>query len=308
MPDTVSSALGLAYVETTESSRRFIFTTACSESTLSSRKLQTRRLTPQDLFTMATAENDEWEYEYDETETEDFYITLDLSNVPEEGSASAQERESTIKASLIGNPILLQSRLRHLNAARRQEEHAPDADGNESSSSSTGAIQISGLHTDNPLVYYDNHLVSCTWGSTIGTDLFFVKPNPDASTESKPLRSLPAVDLLAVSATKLMGTDATLRPSDEVLEKVPLTPAGETSDGKPTGTKEKSTTNSNGQSQSVPANSFLARLNEAKAKRGETSRLMVSQGPSGNRLISTNVSTNFGPDANAAGDTQIGGV
>ena len=35
------------------------------------------------------AEDDEWEYEYDDNETEDFYITVDMSSVPKTNDKSA---------------------------------------------------------------------------------------------------------------------------------------------------------------------------------------------------------------------------
>jgi hypothetical protein len=246
---------------------------------------------------MAAAEDDEWEYEYDETETEDFYITLDLSNIPERGNAAPK---LGVKPTMSGHPIKLQSRLRELDAVRRYEETAVDPSGE--GPSSMGAMQVTGLHTSNPLIVYDNRLVSCTWASTIGTDMFFVKPNPDAAPGEEPLRSLPAVDLLATSSAKLMGHVATLRPSDVVLEKLQLSEESTTvatggpENGQPVLEDSQRPVAEQTQAEQIPAgpsrvppNSFLSRLNEVKAKRGDKSILKVSDTPNGTRLVAEDV-------------------
>lgn len=237
---------------------------------------------------MMDVNEDEWDYEYDDSETEDFYITLDLSNVTEK--QNAQGTGDSARRSLGGHPVLLQSRLRHMNAVRRNEESAVNAASN-TKSTSMGEMQITGLHTKNPLIVYNGQLLSCKWASTIGTDMFFVKPNPDAEYQEKPLRSLPSVDLLAISAVKLMANMASLRPRDEVYENLPdlkkqaPTQVDLTEDAQhPTGDNQ-ATTQPVAEEQRTAPNNFLARLNQAKAKRGEPSRLMVSNAPDGARLM-----------------------
>jgi hypothetical protein len=247
-----------------------------------------------DNESMADPEEDEWEYEYDEDETEDFYITLDLSSLPTTGNALAPT--GSIRPSLSGNPILLQSRLRALNAARRTEDTTMSS-ANTAESAPVGEIQIVDLHTSNPLIMYNGQLLSCKWVSTIGTDMFFVKPNGGAESEASPLRSLPSVDLLAMSSTKLMATPARLRPRDEVIENmiipreqaVPsVEPSGDLRQGvEDLQTRSPQTVPISAEEPLTAPKSFLARLNEAKAKRGDKTFLKTSTTPNGRRLIAT---------------------
>ncbi|RZK25465.1 MAG: hypothetical protein EOO43_05445, partial [Flavobacterium sp.] len=55
-----------------------------------------------------------------------------------------------------------------------------------------GELQITGLHTSNPLIMYNGQLLSCHWTSTIGTDMFFTKPQANGADSHQPLRSLPS--------------------------------------------------------------------------------------------------------------------
>lgn len=228
---------------------------------------------------MLNAEDDEWEYEYDETETEDFYIPLDLSNVP-----AAQI--PMVSQGRPGHPTLLKSRLRALNAARGQPvEYAADANGGQETAT-MGEIQVMGLHTPNPLVVYNGQLLSCHWTSTIGTDMFFVKPDVHAATTTQPLRSLPAVDLLSLGSSKLVAKVGNLQPREDVSQ--PSEPAkgpikSPTSTAAVSGEGEGQRPSADGAKPT--STNFLARLNEAKAKRGETSQLALSKTSDGPRLV-----------------------
>ncbi|KAF2787878.1 hypothetical protein K505DRAFT_366968 [Melanomma pulvis-pyrius CBS 109.77] len=248
---------------------------------------------------MTNTEEDEWEYEYDETETENFYITLDLSNTPAVGLLNFTNDSNP------GHPTRLQSRLRALNAyAGRKETVIPGADdpSNVQQLATMGQIQITGLHTSNPLVWYDGHLLSCKWASTIGTDLFFVKPSPEVDSPNHPLRSLPAVDLLAMSSAKLTTNVAVLRPRDHLFVQehhneaqpvdamdVDIHPAAEEAH-RPTIEVSQPPVE---ETPSAPM-SFLERLNQAKAKRGEKSRLYVSKTSSGSRVVAKKAKTRPG--------------
>ncbi|KAF2000522.1 hypothetical protein P154DRAFT_196354 [Amniculicola lignicola CBS 123094] len=162
---------------------------------------------------MANPEDDEWEYEYDDTATEDFYIALDLSHtVPDHstGSDDEDEDEKLIPDYIAKDPEFLKSRLRDSqvkvpageSSMETEEFHNP------------GQLQVTGLHTQNPLAMFDGKLYSCNWTSTIGTDMFFAKPAPGADSTSKPLRSLQAAELIALGNTKLVGVQSRLRPRD----------------------------------------------------------------------------------------------
>ncbi|KAJ4375845.1 hypothetical protein N0V83_001122 [Neocucurbitaria cava] len=237
---------------------------------------------------MDHADDDQWEYEYDETETEDFYITLDLSNVP-------NAQVPMVSQGRPGHPILLKSRLRALNAQRGQptDISMDTSDGQETAT--MGELQIVGLHTTNPLVMHNGELLSCQWTSTIGSDMFFVKPDTSTSHLSEPLRSLPSVDLLAIGSAKLVARVGRLRPRDDLFdnssEMQPATePARLPSDAQNVGGPPMSAPGSEEQvvaEQVQPARmSFLTKLNQAKAKRGETSFLAVSNTSGGSRLVS----------------------
>jgi len=74
-------------------------------------------------------------------------------------------------------------------------------------------IQILDLHTDNPLISYQKQLYSCTWTSTIGTDLLLASSN---TTVSLPiLKRTPTVNILAASGIKLIGRPVRPIPKEE---------------------------------------------------------------------------------------------
>jgi hypothetical protein len=225
---------------------------------------------------MAATEEDEWEYEYDGDETEDFYIPIDLSHVP-----TSQKMSSAFPRT--GHPVLLRTKLRAHHERREAEatiaSHSISEDAN-----SLGNLQLNGLHTENPLVMYEGQLLSCQWARNIGTDMFFAKPEPDFAGNNA-LRSLPDVDLIATGSSKLIANVAQLRPKDELFEG--------TVDGDqaelPIGTSGHSHPE-NGEETWPPPSNFLARLNAAKAKRGEKSRLVISKDAEGNRLAAEVIS------------------
>jgi hypothetical protein len=221
---------------------------------------------PQSIFfitRMATTDEDEWEYEYDDNETEDFYVPIDLAHVPE-----LQKPINAVPK--VGHPVLLKSRLRAQNERREAEGSISNLSISENTTS-LGQIQLNGLHTANPLVMYNGQLLSCEWARNVGTDMFFAKPDLE-SDKDKALRSLPGVDLIATGSTKLVANVARLRPRDDLFD-------GTTDDEQieqPTDTLELNQSAEEGQMPPA-SSSFLARLNAAKAKRGEKSRLVVAK-------------------------------
>ncbi|CAA9959182.1 hypothetical protein CFE70_002701 [Pyrenophora teres f. teres 0-1] len=253
---------------------------------------------------MADREDDDWEYEYDENETEDFYIPLDLSNVP-----AAQI--PMVSQGRPGHPTLLKSRLRALNAARAQPAVIAADTTNGQETATMGEVQVVGLHTPNPLVMYNGQLLSCHWTSTIGTDMFFVKPDAN---QSQPLRSLPSVDLLSLGSAKLVAKVGRLRPRDDLFDGTG--DAQQPTETMPSqGDTQITIANSNlareqqpgsGEATSAPP-SFLARLNEAKAKRGEKARLVITKTSEGSRLVAEKAHTN-GASVQSRDDTIMGGT
>ncbi|KAI2482328.1 TFIIIC-sub6 domain containing protein [Pyrenophora tritici-repentis] len=255
---------------------------------------------------MADQEDDDWEYEYDENETEDFYIPLDLSNVP-----AAQI--PMVSQGRPGHPTLLKSRLRALNAARAQPAVIAADTTNGQETATMGEVQVVGLHTPNPLVMYNGQLLSCHWTSTIGTDMFFVKPDAN---QSQPLRSLPSVDLLSLGSAKLVAKVGRLRPRDDLFDSTgdAQQPTGSMPAQGDTQTSPAQNSNLAGEQHSSSGEakpalpSFLARLNEAKAKKGEKARLVITKISEGSRLVAERVDTTNRTSAQSRGDTVMGGT
>jgi hypothetical protein len=225
-----------------------------------------------------------WEYEYDNNETEDLYVTVDLSNIQSRNNDGGPTQ--ALQPLLNSPATLLQSRLRIFNANTRSADAAINL-GDGMNGEPAGEMQITGLHTSNPLIMYNGQLLSCQWASTIGTDFFFTKPALEGQSSDKPMRSLPAVDLLGIGSAKLMAKNATLQPRDELYHNAQKT------------TQHRSADAANGSSNAQPTvedlqpalgkqlkapSDFLARLNEAKAKRGDRTRLVVATDADGSHL------------------------
>lgn len=257
---------------------------------------------------MDNPDDGEWEYEYDQDETEDFYIPLDLTNVPGAQTPMVSQGRP-------GHPTLLKTRLRALNAARGQPmEFSTDTSGQETAT--MGEVQIIGLHTTNPLVMYNGQLLSCHWTSTIGTDMFFVKPDSSAGDSVQPLRSLPSVDLLSLGSAKLVAKVGRLRPRDDLFDGANAAQRAAESTAVSNENQAVDAVSSQGVStegqpaseqMQPPQTSFLARLNQAKVKRGDTSRLTISRTPDGSRLIVDAIQGNA-TSAAPQGDMAMGGT
>jgi len=239
---------------------------------------------------MATTEEDEWEYEYDDNETEIFYVPVDLAHVPE-----AQKPINAVPK--VGHPVLLKSRLRAQNE-RREAEHSISSISISEDTVSLGKIQLNGLHTANPLVMYNDQLLSCQWARTVGTDMFFAKPSPE-SNSVEVLRSLPGVDLIATGSTKLVANVARLRPRDDLFNGT----TNEDQVGQMADTLESIQNTGEGETQPT-ASSFLAKLNAAKAKRGEQSRLVISKQADGPRLAAEMMAQEPGPTVEESAEEE----
>ncbi|KAI4091957.1 MAG: hypothetical protein LQ344_003775 [Seirophora lacunosa] len=183
----------------------------------------------------------DWEYEYDDTETEaksnqSFYITIDIS------SHSHQTRAPTKPAapSKAASPVPTQ------HGQRQEEEGNTSADPAETpavdpalqtaasvSDKSTTAptmdpprnrIQILDLHTQNPLLSYQNRIYTCAWSSTLGTDIFLTRPTSDLPPSITPLLSLPSVSVIGTSCINLTARPATVVPKADNPPPPPSSP------------------------------------------------------------------------------------
>lgn len=246
---------------------------------------------------MTAPADDEWEYEYDNVETEDIYIPVDLSNIPKTRKHVDSERRT-------GHPTLVKTRVRALNAQRAQQQDAPtDDNATAEQSGVAGEAQIIGLHTENPLVIYNGQLLSLQWTATIGTDMFFAKPDPDAASDETPLRVLPDVDMLAMSSAKLVARVGRLRPKDELFVDAAV---AEGASAQAVEDGEKAAT----LSEALPT-TFLGKLNAIKARKGEASRLARSTTGNEARLVATpaDLLHSAAQDAvHGSNDTAMGGT
>lgn len=257
-----------------------------------------------------TDADDDWEYEYDENETEDFYIPIDLSDVPSAQIPMNSDRRP-------GHPTLLRSRLRALNATRGQVPEAPPDATNAQETTTMGELQLIGLHTPNPLIMYNGQLLSCHWASTVGTDMFFTKPESTEGDLHAPLRSLPSVDLLSLGTAKLVARVGRLRPRDDLFENenegsaqadaLNADEIAKSQEDAPVSLQQDKEKKLSAVTPSATSASFLARLNEVKAKRGENSRLSATRTSDGSRLVTEYVDTNM-PSEEVASSPKIGDV
>ncbi|KAL9104711.1 MAG: hypothetical protein Q9163_000389 [Psora crenata] len=155
-------------------------------------------------------DDSEWEYEYHDTETESFYVTLDLSS-----SASVSRPKQLSPATNTTGPptsntiseIPIDPQIRGDANATPPQPGSPPAGGTEprASSDAGNRIQILDLHSTNPLISYQDQLYSCTWGSTIGTDVLVTAQTspPIGSDQDQSKSSLHRATVLATTRTKL---------------------------------------------------------------------------------------------------------
>lgn len=239
-------------------------------------------------------DDSEWEYEYHETETESFYVTLDISSAADYNKLPANKKKkldsSPPKSS---QPTTLPEAQDNAGPSEPPEAPVPetpasmDVDPNleqvEEDTPLPGPndrIQILDLHTQNPLISYRNQLYSCEWTSTLGTDILLTAPNPDFP--HPVLREKPDVSVLATSSVKLMGRPAQLvsrlraeeaQPSTTPAADTPLASAQPTNPDNPTPVKIPlgATPTRARQNQA----NFLERLMAIKAKKGEKDSVTV---------------------------------
>lgn len=69
-------------------------------------------------------------------------------------------------------------------------------------------VQILDLHSRNPLISSHNHVFTCSWADTLGTELVFTHPYNEAV--SSPLRSHDDYTLISATRAKIIGQKANL--------------------------------------------------------------------------------------------------
>ncbi|KAA6413038.1 MAG: hypothetical protein FRX48_02781 [Lasallia pustulata] len=230
----------------------------------------------------------DWEYEYHETETETFYVTLDLSSTFTTGRPKKKPKTSTVPAA----PLQPTTSAGIPDPAPQSTQTPPHPEAlpqptSELQADPSDRIQILDFHTLNPLISYQNQLYSCTWTSTIGTDLLLTTPDPTCTLPK--LKESKGFDVLATTNIRLIGKPTQLIPRADPRPSRDPSPAhhAEASEASPAhgnGARvEQAATASETRIDLGPNPSpsrqnqaaFLSRLMAAKAKRGETDRVPV---------------------------------
>ncbi|KAK3112156.1 hypothetical protein LTR53_011859 [Teratosphaeriaceae sp. CCFEE 6253] len=138
----------------------------------------------------------EWEYEYDANETEDLYLTLDLTtHAPE--------------AVPVQNVLRNGRRVPKDPATSRLPVNGdvPGGDGDDTLEPPAGTLQVLDLHTEEPLIKFDKGAFSCRWHTDLGTQFFVTKPGA----VSNPKRAGRVLDIVGTSQTRLLGHAVKLR-------------------------------------------------------------------------------------------------
>ncbi|MCJ1389810.1 hypothetical protein MMC18_002667 [Xylographa bjoerkii] len=150
------------------------------------------------------SDNSDWEYEYHATETESFFVTLDLPSTP-----STKKRKWTEKSTDIP------STPNNASTQTPDPESAPPGPSTSradltASPQPENRIQILGLHTSEPVISYQNQVYTCQWSSTIGTDILLAPPDP--APPFPPVYQAPGFNVLATTNIKLVGEPVQLIP------------------------------------------------------------------------------------------------
>ncbi len=86
----------------------------------------------------------------------------------------------------------------------------------EDDESESNRIQIMELHSERPMVMFKERYYDCQWASNIGTEMLFIKHDPDDKNPLPILRTLEGnVDLLAASSQRIMATEVTVEEKRE---------------------------------------------------------------------------------------------
>ncbi|KAL9134079.1 MAG: hypothetical protein Q9175_004741 [Cornicularia normoerica] len=247
----------------------------------------------------ATEEEDlEWEYEYHETETESFYVTLDISSAVDYKNPRTKKKKPDPPPPKFPQPttsIAPTSPVAQENADPSQPAETPipetpapmeidqilgPPEEDPSLSVPKDRIQILDLHTQNPLISYQNQMYSCEWTSTLGTDLLLTTPTPDFS--HPVLREKPNVSVLAASSIKLMCRPAQIANRHSAEESaLPSTPAPESPIASPNTVGPEKATPVKIPLGATPSRArqnqanFLERLIAIKAQKGEKDSVTI---------------------------------
>ncbi|KAI7224992.1 hypothetical protein KC330_g9212, partial [Hortaea werneckii] len=164
-----------------------------------------------------TGDDVEWEYEYYDNETEDFYLTLDLTTHVSNAVAAPEPRKRNRAApkgkrrpETAAEQATREEREAPVTAARLPSLPATVADSEEQNHPGTqeAKLQILDLHSENPFVKFIDGVYSCNWHTDLSTQVYVAKPGV---TET-PLRPGTVVDVVGLSRNRVVGKPVTLQP------------------------------------------------------------------------------------------------
>jgi len=102
----------------------------------------------------------------------------------------------------------------------RQDSEAFIRPGDATQEDDFNTVQISELHSKEPFVLFRGKYYKCQWHSNIGTELLFMKHDPDDPNPLPSLRTLTGdVDLLAASSARIMSREVLLTPKEKKVRK-----------------------------------------------------------------------------------------
>ncbi|KAL3471705.1 hypothetical protein BJX99DRAFT_250248 [Aspergillus californicus] len=214
-------------------------------------------------------DDSEWEYEYDDTETETFFLNIDLTTHNGPVRAPRRRNDPSSSASAAAGTTSA--------TPLRTDDHEPNMMNSKPDNSFAQRFQVLGLHTPNPIISYQNQILSGSWADQIGTELFFAHPDttgpelddPKSTfTQVTPLRHTKDFDFISANGVKIIGQKANLisssgsavAPEQREEQQVPSSSA-------PTFVPDIPVYKRDNQSSQAR---FLERLKELKKRKGET--------------------------------------
>ncbi|OHE94139.1 hypothetical protein CORC01_10596 [Colletotrichum orchidophilum] len=185
-------------------------------------------------------DDSEWEYEYSTTETETYYLTVDLSipqllrrkrNMPVSGRGGYHYKHWAGPHRKPDEPkhhrIMSDDENDDEPAAEPEDEEEmdqgqadPNIDGYDADFESEQApeIQILDLHSNKPMFAYKGKIFEGQWSRNLGTEVIFAEHEHEDPIPA--LRHLPGgVDMLAASWSRINTTEKRLEPKHEAAAK-----------------------------------------------------------------------------------------
>ncbi|KAI1341432.1 hypothetical protein F5Y15DRAFT_356452 [Xylariaceae sp. FL0016] len=170
----------------------------------------------------------DWEYEYSNTETETFYVTLDLSKPEFTSQEHQQDDKPSEELNGSNESAVVSSRRRSASmSAADNSDAAPDVDededrqgqgqrkrqlATEGHDDTRDRVQILDLHTANPIVSYRGRIYTGQWSENVTTE-FLMTPRDDIDGLPALRHMANGVDLLAASSARITTKEKELKPA-----------------------------------------------------------------------------------------------